>query len=56
MSNRVMNTKKESDVKYIKKVTTAKTQTTRTHAAAGSQKPTFGLACLPVRSDLKTRD
>ena len=53
MNNRVMKNEKESDVKYIKKVTTEKAKTTQPAKAAAAKAPAkvFGMPCLPQHSD-----
>lgn len=62
MSNRVMNTDKETDVKYIKKVTAnpAKAATAQDNSKAGvkanssadkAAPKAYGMPCLPQHSD-----
>jgi hypothetical protein len=54
MNNRVMKNEKESDVKYIKKVTAEKTKTAQTAKTTAENKTpakVFGMPCLPQTAD-----
>ncbi len=51
MNNRVMKNEKESDVKYIKKVTTEKSKAAQAAKTQAKPAKVYGMDCLPQHGE-----